>query len=65
MLGSDVNDVVNAALMREGDLRNVERLRVDVAVDGYENSLPKVEEFTFDGVRRVSRRFCPVRASSL
>jgi hypothetical protein len=33
MLGSDVNDVVNAALMREGDLRNVERLRVDVAVD--------------------------------
>src|SRR5260370_39511750 len=33
MLGSDVNDVVNAALMREGDLRNVKRLRVDVAVD--------------------------------
>src|SRR5712692_8001964 len=33
MLGSDVNDIVNAALMREGDLRSVERLRVDVAVD--------------------------------
>jgi len=33
MLGSDVNDVMNAALMREGDLRNVKRLRVDVAVD--------------------------------